>query len=176
MQVVVGQISRPHGIRGEVLVHVRTDDPVVRFAPGSVLTADRPDHGALTVAGARWHSGHLIVAFAGFSDRTAAEGLRGALLTIDTARIAPSGDPDEFHDYELTGLEVVTTAGTRVGTVTDVLHYGQDLLVVRPENPGADEVLVPFVRAIVPDVDVTAGRIVIDPPPGLLDPGEAAEA
>ena len=197
MQIAVGQIVRAHGIRGEVIVAVRTDEPDVRFAPGSVLGAEPPDRGPLTVAAARWHSGRLIVAFAGIGDRTAAEGLRGTLLILDSAQIPPVADPDEFYDHELIGLGVVTAAGERVGVVADVLHHGQDLLVVRrdgapgapgrasvrgpagpaaPAAPAADEALVPFVGAIVTDVDVAAGRLVIDPPPGLLDPDEAIEA
>ena len=187
MQIAVGQIVRAHGIRGEVIVAVRTDEPDVRFAPGSVLGAEPPDRGPLTVAAARWHSGRLIVAFAGIGDRTAAEGLRGTLLILDSAQIPPVPDPDEFYDYELIGLGVVTAAGERVGVVADVLHHGQDLLVVRldgaagapargPAASAAGEALVPFVGAIVTDVDVAAGRLVIDPPPGLLDPDEAIEA
>ena len=195
MQIAVGQIVRAHGIRGEVIVAVRTDEPDVRFAPGSVLGAEPPDRGPLTVAAARWHSGRLIVAFAGIGDRTAAEGLRGTLLVLDSAQIPPVPDPDEFYDHELIGLGVVTAAGERVGVVADVLHHGQDLLVVRrdgaagaagratrpaapagPAASAADEALVPFVGAIVTDVDVAAGRLVIDPPPGLLDPDEAIEA
>ncbi len=194
MQIAVGQIVRAHGIRGEVIVAVRTDEPDVRFAPGSVLGAEPPDRGPLTVAAARWHSGRLIVAFAGIGDRTAAEGLRGTLLILDSAQIPPVTDPDEFYDHELIGLGVVTAAGERVGVVADVLHHGQDLLVIRrdgapgapgraavrgpagPAGPPAGEALVPFVGAIVTDVDVAAGRLVIDPPPGLLDPDEAIEA
>ena len=194
MQIAVGQIVRAHGIRGEVIVAVRTDEPDVRFAPGSVLGAEPPDRGPLTVAAARWHSGRLIVAFAGIGDRTAAEGLRGTLLILDSAQIPPVADPDEFYDHQLIGLGVVTAAGERVGVVADVLHHGQDLLVIRrdgapgapgraavrgpagPAAPAADEALVPFVGAIVTDVDVAAGRLVIDPPPGLLDPDEAIEA
>lgn len=192
MQIAVGQVVRAHGIRGEVLVAVRTDEPGARFAPGSVLPTEPPERGPLTVAAARWHSGRLIVAFEGVGDRTAAEGLRGTLLILDSAQITSLSDPDEFYDHELIGLGVVTAAGDTVGVVADVLHHGQDLLVVRREGapgqvtpgqvtPGsqgreAAEALVPFVSAIVTDVDVAAGRLVIDPPPGLLDPDEAIEA
>ncbi len=192
MQIAVGQVVRAHGIRGEVLVAVRTDEPGVRFAPGSVLPTEPPERGPLTVAAARWHSGRLIVAFEGVGDRTAAEGLRGTLLILDSAQITSLSDPDEFYDHELIGLGVVTAVGDPVGVVADVLHHGQDLLVVRREGapgqvapgqvaPGsrgreAAEALVPFVSAIVTDVDVAAGRLVIDPPPGLLDPDEAIEA
>ena len=197
MQIAVGQVVRAHGIRGEVIVAVRTDEPAVRFAPGSVLPTEPPERGPLTVAASRWHSGRLIVAFEAVRDRTAAEVLRGTLLILDSAQIPSPSDPDEFYDHELIGLGVVTAAGDPVGVVADVLHHGQDLLVVRregsPGEPGpghvrpgqahrgsggqeAGEALVPFVGAIVTDVDVAAGRLVIDPPPGLLDPDEAIEA
>jgi 16S rRNA processing protein RimM len=122
------------------------------------------------VSSVRWHSGRLLVSFAGCADRTSAEDLRGTLLVMDSAEVAPAEDPNEFHDYELIGLDVATVAGEPVGVVADVLHQGQDLLVIRPDRPGA-EVLVPFVAALVPEVDVKAGRLVIDPPPGLLDLG-----
>ncbi len=174
MQLVVGRIGRPHGIRGELTVQVHTDDPDLRFAAGSVLATEPAARGPLTVSSSRWHSGRLLVSFEGYADRTSAEGLRGTLLVMDSAQAGPTADPDEFHDYELIGLDVVTVAGEPVGAVTDVLHQGQDLLVVRPGpggGPAAAEILVPFVAAIVPEVDVTAGRLVIDPPPGLLDLG-----
>jgi 16S rRNA processing protein RimM len=168
MQLVVGRIRRPHGVRGDVAVEVHTDDPGDRFAVGTSLATDPAEHGPLTPTAVRWHSGQLLVTFAEIPDRTAAEQLRGTWLTIDSADIAPTGDPDEFHDAELIGLDVVTTGGDRVGAVTDVRHHGQDLLVVR--TPAVPELLVPFVAAIVPEVDVAAGRLVIDPPPGLLEP------
>jgi len=164
VELVVGRVGRPHGIRGEVTVEVRTDDPDDRFAPGRVLATDPAESGPLTIEQARWHSGRLLVRFAGTDDRDAAETLRNTLLVIDSAEIPPTTDPDEFHDHELIGLAVVTVDGTEIGTVTEVRHLGQDLLVI---NPGS--VLVPFVSAIVPDVDIAAGRLVVDPPPGLLE-------
>jgi 16S rRNA processing protein RimM len=101
-------------------------------------------------------------------DRNAAEQLRNTMLLVDAADVPPSDDPDEFHDTELMGLAADLTDGTRLGEVADVLHlpHGDVLVVRRPEGP---EVLVPFVKAIVPDVDVAAGRLVVDPPDGLLD-------
>jgi 16S rRNA processing protein RimM len=166
-------VVRPHGIRGEVAVEVRTDDPGQRFAVGSVLGTDPPAAGPLTVAAARWHSGRLLVTFAGIADRTAAEPLRGLWLTVDADQVSPPEGPDEFHDHQLVGLTVVTTAGEQVGIVTDVRHHGQDLLVIEPvagsERRG--QVLVPFVATIAVDVDVASGRMVIDPPAGLLDLG-----
>jgi 16S rRNA processing protein RimM len=179
MRVVVGRIGRPHGIRGEVVIGVRTDEPDLRFAVGATLDARStsddagPENGAggerLTVASVRWHSGQLLVAFAGITDRTAASELTGSWLSVDSSQLPDTGDPDEFRDYELIGLSVRTCAGDPVGVVTDVLHYGQDLLVVRRQDESGGEALVPFVKAIVPEVDLRAGVVVIDPPPGLLD-------
>ena len=165
MQLVVGRIGRPHGIRGDVVVEVRTDDPQLRFAAGSVLATEPAGDGPLTIAASRWHSGRLLVSFDGVSDRDGAEELRGVLLVVDSADLEDTGDPDEFRDYQLIGLQARTTGGEVVGPVADVLHHGQDLLVIR----GAEnEILVPFVAALVPEVDVQAGFLVIDPPPGLL--------
>ncbi|GAB3489432.1 ribosome maturation factor RimM [Nocardiopsis coralliicola] len=173
MRLVVGRIGRAHGIRGDVAVEVRTDDPDARFAAGAVLQTDPAAAGPLTVRTARRHSGRLVVRFTGVSGRDAAEALRGTLLLVDSADIGPTGDPDEFHDHELIGLEAATAAGDSVGTVSDVLHNAQDVLVI---DTGEREVLVPFVRAIVPDVDVAAGRITLDPPPGLLGLGAGGES
>lgn len=175
MQVTVGRIGRPHGIRGEVVVGVRTDEPELRFAVGSRLDTDRADAGPLTVATVRWQSGELIVRFDGIRDRTAAAGLRGTWLSVDSGTLARPDDPDEFRDHELIGLSVRTADGTDVGVVTDVLHHGQDLLAVRPRGAASasGEILVPFVKEIVTDVDLTAGLLVIDPPAGLLNLEEA---
>ncbi len=170
MQLVVGRIRRPHGIRGELSVEVRTDDPEDRFAAGRALRTDPAERGPLTIRSRRWHSGSLLLAFDEVGDRDAAEELRGTWLVVDSSEVGPTGDPDEFHDHELVGLAAVTVGGEPVGVVTDVRHHGQDLLVIEPAAGGRDDLLVPFVAAIVPEVDVTAGRLVIDPPPGLLEP------
>lgn len=167
-RLVVGRVGRAHGIRGELAVEVRTDDPDLRFAAGTALTTDPPEHGPLVVVRARPHSGRLLVTFEGVGDRTAAEALRGTLLTVDATDDPRLDDPDEFYDHQLTGLAVATVTGEAVGVVADVLHPpGSDLLAVRRDDGG--EVLIPFVRAIVPVVDLAAGRLVVDPPPGLLD-------
>jgi len=168
MQVTVGRIGRPHGIRGDVVVGVRTDEPELRFALGSRLDTDPVGVGPLTVAGTRWHSGELLVKFEGISDRTTASGLGGTWLFVDAATLGETGDPDEFRDGQLVGLSVRTVDGTVVGAVDDVLHGGQDVLVIRPAAGGAD-ILVPFVKAIVTQVDVPGGVLVIDPPEGLLN-------
>ena len=178
MRVIVGRVGRPHGIRGEVVIAVRTDEPDLRFAVGAVVDAARSAEddlpagsASLKIASARWHSGQLLVGFAGITDRTAAGDLTGSWLSVDSSQLPATSDPDEFRDHELIGLSVRTTAGEPVGVVADMLHYGQDLLVVRRADGG--ESLVPFVKALVPDVDLGAGVVVIDPPPGLLDSAAA---
>ncbi len=174
MQLVVGRVGRPHGLRGEVTVEVRTDDPGQRFAAGSTLATMPPERGPLTVAASHWHSGRLLVRFERCDDREAAEALRGTKLVIESDQLVPLADPAEYYDHDLIGLRVLTVSGEQVGTVADVLHHGQDLLVI--DGTGARsgaQILVPFVEAIVPEVNAAAGTVVIDPPPGLLDP-EAA--
>jgi 16S rRNA processing protein RimM len=174
MQLVTGRIARPHGVRGEVIVEVRTDDPDLRFAPGSVVTKETAVAGPLTIAQARWHSGRLLVQFKGYEDRNVADELRGVLLLVDSADLEDVADPDEFRDHQLIGLAVSTVSGEPVGTVADVLHHGQDLLVVSGSGTLAgSQIMIPFVAPLVPVVDLKAGLLQIDPPPGLLDP-EAA--
>ncbi len=174
MRLVVGRIGRPHGLRGEVVVEVSTDDPEHRFAPGAILMTDPGSVGPLTVVSRHMHSGRLLLEFTGVADRTAAEALRGVVLLVDVDPQASSPDADEYYDHQLTGLTVVTVMDERgeartVGTVSEVLHLpGQDVLAVRDAAGG--DVLIPFVMELVPQVDMAAGRIVIDPPPGLLVP------
>ncbi|MGB9376969.1 MAG: ribosome maturation factor RimM [Mycobacteriales bacterium] len=168
MLLVVGRIGRAHGVRGEVFVGLRTDDPDTRFAPGTTLLTDPQEVGPLTVVSARRHSGRYIVAFEGVTDRDGAAGLTGTALVVDSADLPPTGDPDEFHDAQLLGLRVQDADGVEIGELADVVHGpGGDLLVIRRTAEGRD-VLVPFVREMVPTVDVAAGLIVIDPPDGLL--------
>ena len=174
--LVVGRIGKPQGIKGEVTVEIRTDDPDARFAVGSVLLTDPTDRGPLTVERARDHSGRLVVSFAGVRDRNAAELLRGTLLQVDAATLPMPEDEDEFHDHVLRGMAADLTGGGRLGEVVDVLHLPHgDVLAVRRHDTGG-EVLVPFVREMVPEVDVAARRLVIDPPEGLLDLSDAGEA
>ncbi|MDQ6649421.1 MAG: ribosome maturation factor RimM [Actinomycetota bacterium] len=168
MQLVVGRIGRAHGVRGEVSVDVRTDAPDRRFAAGSVLDTDPAAAGPLRVTAARPHAGRLLVAFEGVSDRSGAEALRGTLLVVDAASVPELPDPEEFWDHQLVGLAAVDPAGAALGVVEDVLHPpGTALLAIR--RPDGSELLVPFVTAIVPEVDLAAGRLVVDPPVGLLE-------
>ena len=168
MQLVVGRIGRPHGVRGELTVEVRTDSPELRFAPGSSLTTDPAAAGPLVIDDARWHSGRLLLAFAGVRDRNAAEALRNVLLVVDVPDDETPDDPEEFYDHQLVGLAAVGPDGAVLGTVGDVLHLpSQELLAVRTVE--GREVLVPFVHEIVPEVDVAGGRVLVTPPPGLFD-------
>jgi 16S rRNA processing protein RimM len=168
MQLVVGRIAKAHGIGGEVSVDVRTDDPDHRYAPGAKLETDPGDRGPLTVERMRWHSGRLLIRFVGVADRNAADALRGTLLVADSASSAPTGDDDDFWDHDLIGLRAELMAGEPLGEVTDVLHPpGSAVLVVR--RPSGAEILIPFVEEIVPTVDVSAGRVLVDPPEGLLE-------
>jgi len=167
MQLVVGRIAKAHGITGEVSVDVRTDDPDHRYAIGASLETDPPDKGPLTIAATRWHSGRLLIRFHGVPDRNAAEALQGTLLVADSAT-SRGGDDGDFWDHDLIGLDAMLTDGTLIGTLSDVLHPpGPAVLVIK--RGGAAEVLVPFVTELVPTVDVSGGRVVIDPPEGLLD-------
>jgi 16S rRNA processing protein RimM len=168
LQLVVGRIGRPHGIRGEVSVEVRTDSPDERFAAGSVLVTDPAERGPLTVTRLHWHSGRLLLTFDGVADREGAEALRGILLVVDSDDLPELADPDEFYDHQLVGLRAVLPDGAALGTVEDVLHApAEDLLAITA--PDGAELLVPFVSAIVPTVDLRGGRVVVDPPEGLLD-------
>jgi 16S rRNA processing protein RimM len=175
--VVVGRMGKAHGLHGEVSVELRTDEPERRFAEGAVLSTQTPSgaapHGpgrpaTLTVRAARWHHTRLLVSFHEVADRSSAEALRGLVLltTVDPSEVPD--DPEEFYDHQLVGLRVETTGGDAVGTVAEVLHSaGQDLLAIR--STAGSEVLVPFVQALVPVVDVRGGRLVVEDRPGLLD-------
>jgi 16S rRNA processing protein RimM len=168
MQLVVGRVIRPHGVRGEVVVDIRTDSPAERFTVGSVLATDPSAAGPLTVDEVRPHQGRLLVTFEGFADRDGADSLRGVLLLVDSAGIADPTDPDEFHDHQLVGLRAQTPDGEPLGEVVRIEHApASDLLVLR--LPDGREGRVPFVRAIVPEVDIASGRIVVTPPEGLFD-------
>lgn len=167
--LVVGRIGKPQGIKGEVTVQVRTDDPDARFAAGATLLTDPAERGPLTVAASRWQNGRLMVAFEGVADRNAAEELRETLLQVDARTIPEPEGEDEYHDHVLRGMAAVLVTGEPLGEVVDVLHLPHgDVLVVRRTDNGA-EVLVPFVKAMVPVVDVAARRVEIEPPEGLLD-------
>jgi 16S rRNA processing protein RimM len=179
IEVVVGRLGRPHGIRGEVTIEVRTDEPERRFADGAVLRAEPPRGSGsplrvLTVASSKWHRTTMLARFEEIPDRNAAEAARGILLfvTIDPAE-AP-GDPEEFYAHQLVGLAAYDEEGAHLGEVTALVRGGaQDLLTVR--TPDGREALVPFVKALVPEVDLDGGRVVVADRPGLVTPLEESD-
>ncbi len=160
----VGRLGRAVGLRGEIEVAVSSDAPD-RFAPGSTVLL-RDGVRVLTVRSMRTHRDRTIVSFAEVSDRNAADALKGAELVIDASQ-ARALEESEYWDHDLIGCTVVTTDGTTVGDVVDVLHGGaNEVIVVRTQSGG--EQLVPLVRDVVRDVE-RGVRITIDPMPGLLE-------
>ena len=159
MRLNVGRIGRAHGILGEATIEVRTDEPERRFAVGAeVLT----ETGKLTVSSARVHNGILLLGFKGYSDRNAIEKLRNTLLYAEVDINEPGLDEDDYHIQQLIGLRAELEDGTEFGVVTDVLNLpAQDCLAIKTKN---GEVLIPFVRQLVPVVDIAAKRVVVIPP------------
>ncbi len=175
IEVVVARVGKPHGIRGEVTVDLRSDSPERRFAPGARLRVEPPRGaaspvpGEVTVLRSRWHQGTLLLTFSEAADRTAAEGLRGAVLHASIPADETPEDPEEYYDHQLVGLSAHDTDGNPIGVVTAVIHgAAQDLLSIR--TPQGRDTLVPFVTALVPEVDLATGRVVIDDRPGLVAP------
>jgi 16S rRNA processing protein RimM len=162
--VVVGRIGPAHGLKGEVFVEPRTDEPERRFAAGQIL---QTPSGTLTVATSRTHSGKLVIRFEEIDGRNAAEAVRGTELTCPIDPEEMPEDPEEFYDHQLVGLRVETTTGELVGELERIEHgAAQDLLVIRAQER---EILFPFVSAFVPEVDVPGRRIVIVDRAGLLE-------
>jgi 16S rRNA processing protein RimM len=177
MELLVGRVVKAHGISGEVVVEVRTDDPAARFASGTTLRAkgfrgDRQER-SFVVAHAREHGGRLLVRLTGVDDRDAADALRGSLFVVDSDDLPPIDEPDTYYDHQLEGLHVRTTTGQDVGIVAEVLHTaaGELLAVHRGDGGEMRELLVPFVSAIVTSVSLDERTVEIDPPEGLLDLG-----
>jgi 16S rRNA processing protein RimM len=170
LELTVGRVVKAHGVTGEVVVEIRTDDPEMRFAPGTVLRAKGSDHGEriYVVEAVRAHGSRLLMRLAGVADRDAADALRGSLFVIDSEDLPAIDEPDTYYDHQLEGLLVRTTAGRDIGTVAEVLHTpaGELLAVDRGQ---AGELLVPFVSAIVTSVSLDSRVVEIDPPEGLLE-------
>jgi 16S rRNA processing protein RimM len=173
LELVVGRVVKAHGIGGEVVVDVRTDDPAGRFAPGNTLRAKKSRGGgsehSYVVAHAREHGARLLVRLDGVDDRNAADALRGCVFVVDSDDLPPIDEADTYYDHQLEGLRVRTAAGQDIGVIAEVLHTaGGELLAVK-RSDGGDELLVPFVSAIVTSVSLAEGTVEIDPPEGLLD-------
>ena len=185
-QLRVGRLVKAHGLKGALKLELYTDDPAGRFAPGATFTLQVAEssawHGkSLTVREFRWMNSHPVAFFEGVDDRDGAEALVKAILWIDADSSAQPAEDDAWYDHQLVGLDVVRD-GTSVGTIVRVEHLpSQDLLIVKA---GENEIMVPFVAAIVPEVDVAGGRVTVTPPPGLFEDltdddqaeGEASDA
>jgi 16S rRNA processing protein RimM len=165
--VLIGRIARPHGLKGHVVVNPETDFIEERFAAGSGMWTRRA--GAverLTIAQSRMQGRRPVVAFDGFSRIEEVEPLAGCELRIPESELRPLA-AGQYYEHQLAGCTVETVGGERVGTVLRVEGglAGSCLVIAGPRG----EVLVPFVAAMCPEVDIAAKRIRIDPPDGLLD-------
>ena len=166
VEVVVGAIGKAHGIRGDVIIDVRTDEPERRFVDGADLRVEGSSR-TLTLSRSSWHSGKLLAHFDQIADRNAAEAARGWVLVCDVDVNEMPSDEDEYYDRQLVGLRAVDRSGGQIGLVSQVIHLpGQDLLAIDVDGV---ERLVPFVAELVPAVDLAAGTVTIDQRPGLLD-------
>jgi 16S rRNA processing protein RimM len=170
VELTVGRVVKAHSVTGELVVEIRTDDPELRFAPGTILRAKASDQRErnYVVEAVRPHGSRLLLRVEGVADRDAADALRGSVFVIDSEDLPPIDEPDTYYDHQLEGLRMRTTDGRDIGTVAEVLHTaaGELLAVDRAE---AGELLVPFVSAIVTSVSLDSGIVEIDPPEGLLE-------
>lgn len=169
--VVVGEIAKAHGVRGEVVVAVRSDNPE-RFAGGAVVYLE--DGRPLTVESSRPHASRLLVRFEGVADRTAAEGLRGATLLVPISML-PELAEGEYWPHELEGCKVVTESGRVLGRIVDVVANPANDLWVTLDDAG-NETLVPAIRNVVVEVDIGAKRVLVRDVPDLTAPSDAASA
>lgn len=160
MRLNVGRIGKAHGILGEATIEVRTDEAEDRFAIGAQLETD--NHGILTVVSLRVHNGILLLGFDGITDRNQIELLRNELLYTDVDINAPGYDEDDYHVLQLIGCEAFLEDGTPFGTISEVLNLpGQDVLAIKTSS---GEVMIPFVRQLVPTVDIANRKLVVIPP------------
>jgi len=170
-QVRVGRLTKAHGLKGALKIELYTDDPDRRFTPGATfdlqVPTSSPWHGkTLELVELRWYNGNPVGFFVGVTDRDAAESLAKAILWVDHDPALLPDEPDAWYDYQLVGLRALRD-GAEVGTVARVDHLpAQDLLAIATAS---GEVLVPFVAAIVPSVDIAAGTVTLTPPPGLFE-------
>jgi len=160
MRLLVGRIGRAHGIAGEATIEVRTDEPENRFAIGARVQTD--DHGDLLITSHRWHNGILLLGFENISDRNGIETLRDTLMYCEVDINAPGDDADDYHVLQLIGCTAFLQSGEKFGEVRDVINLpGQDVLAIDTAN---GEVLIPFVRQLVPEVDIKNKKMTVIPP------------
>ena len=167
----VGRLTKAHGLKGGIKLELYTDDPDRRFVPGAAfqlqVPTSSPWHGkTIELRELRWYNTHAVAFFKDVPDRTVAESLIKAILWVNQDATELPVEDDAWYDHQLVGL-AVERDGVRVGTIARVDHLpAQDLLVVKTDD---DEVLVPFVKAIVTRVDIAAGVVTVDPPVGLFE-------
>lgn len=167
----VGRLTKAHGLKGAIKIEMYTDDPDRRFVPGAVFHLQVPETSpwfgkTLELLELKWFNTHPVAFFKDVPDRTAAESLAKGILMVDHDPAEASTEEDAWYDHQLIGLSVIRD-GVKVGTVTQLDHLpAQDLLHVTTE---AGDVMVPFVKAIVPTVDIAAGTITVTPPVGLFE-------
>lgn len=167
----VARIGKPHGVRGEVTVQLFTDEPARRLAPGAVLirepgrdTRDR-ETPRVTVSAQRWNRKICLLGFEEIRDRDDAEALRGSVLYVEVP--AEADDEESWYSHELEGMRCLDAEGKELGVVEELVPgAAQDLLVVT--TPEGEDVMVPFVEEIVPEIDAEARRIILAPPQGLF--------
>lgn len=170
-QLRVGRLTKAHGLKGAIKLEMFTDDPERRFVPGAVFSlqvpADHAWHGrTIELIELRWYNAQPVGFFKDVPDRTAAEALAKGILWVDQDAAELPAEDNAWYDHQLVGLDVIRD-GVKVGLVARVDHFpAQDLLIVKTAS---GEVMVPFVEAIVPSVDVTAGVVTITPPIGLFE-------
>lgn len=158
----MGRIAKPHGVRGEVQIEIRTDEPDVRFQTGTTVLIDDT---ALTIEAVKVHGKYLLVKFEDLNSRNEVESLRNRLLEIEVDPSDRPSDADEYYDYQLVGLDAKVATKT-IGVIQEVLHLpAQDVLVVKADDL---EHMIPFVKEIVTEVNIEEAYVVIDPPPGLF--------
>ncbi len=174
----VGRLLKAHGLKGAIKLELYTDSPNERFVPGAVLELQVPEESpwfgkTVTVSELKWFNSSPVLFLKDVNDRTQAESLIKAILLIEQPLDVSPQEPDAWYDHQLAGLRVLRD-GAEIGTLLRVDHMpAQDLLVIKTEDA---EVLLPFVKAFVPKVDVSAGVIEITPPGGLFEQIEEADA
>jgi 16S rRNA processing protein RimM len=167
----VGRLLKAHGLKGAIKLELYTDSPNERFKPGTVLELQVPEespwHGkTVTVTELRWYNTMPVLFLEGITDRTQAESLIRAILLVEADLAATPEEPEAWYDQQLVGLKVERD-GQVIGEISRVDHLpAQDLLAI---TSGAKEVLLPFVKAFVPEVNVEESKIVITPPGGLFE-------
>ena len=165
--VIVGKVTKAHGLHGEVVVLVFSDNPE-RFDPGSVMFFE--DGREMHVRASRPNGGRMLVAFEGVEDRNAAEVLRGLTLVVPRSSL-PDLPPGEYWPHQLEGCVVVTESGRTLGAITDVVANPAQDLWVTVDDAGT-EIMVPAISEVVVDVDVAAGRVLVRDIPGLTAPDD----